>query len=138
MAFRTVLLAGAFVALLSQSAFCQTIASKVDYLGQSRHLSVTGLMARHINGLLALQIEISNSDYDDQQGYYRIHWIDAQGFDAWEDEAWKPVLLHGTQKQAIQITAPTLKAVDFRIEFSGDSNWANNMGPAPVPTPGRQ
>jgi uncharacterized protein YcfL len=132
MSIRSIFLALVLSLGFAQSAFCQTIASKVEYVGTSRHLEVTGVKTRETNGLLNLYVEVSNSDYDDQEGYYRIEWLDEAGFPAWEDEAWKPILVHGGQKLRLQMNAPTKTAQDFKIIFSGDRNWAGNMGPAPV------
>jgi Protein of unknown function (DUF1425) len=109
----------------------QTIASKVQYAGTSRHLQITGLMMRMVNNLANLQIEVTNSDFDDQEGYYRIDWRDDAGFSVWDEEAWKPILLHGGQKRKIQAVAPTVKAHDFMIEFTGERNWSNAPQSAP-------
>jgi uncharacterized protein YcfL len=120
----------AFLGLgLGQGASAQTITSKVQYVGTPRHLEVSGLMAKQVNGLLNVQIELSNSDYDDQEGYYRVDWLDETGFSVWEEEAWKPILLHGGQKRKIQAVSPTLRASDFKIEFSAERNWAGNTKP---------
>jgi len=114
---------------LAPPALAQTIASKVDYVGTSRYLTVSGLKAREVNGLLNLYVEITNSDNDDQEGYYRIDWVDDAGFPAWEEEAWKPIVLHGNQKRTLQIIAPSRKAQDFKIVFSGERNWSGPTGP---------
>jgi len=116
---------------MSVAATAQSIASKVDYLGTSRHLSVSGLKVRQTNRLLNLAVDITNSDNSDQTGYYRLVWTDQDGFPAWEEEAWKPILVHGGQVEHLMITAPTPKAVDFKIEFSADRNWAGAQGPRP-------
>ena len=121
--------------VLLPSALAQTIASKVENVGTPRHVEITGLQTRETNGLLTLSVEFSNSDYDDQQGYYRVQWMDEAGFPVWEEEAWKPILLHGAQKSLVRVIAPTIKAKDFKIIFSADRNWAANMGLAPVQSP---
>lgn len=107
-----------------------TIASKVQYAGTSRHLQISGLMMKVVNGMANLQIEITNSDYDDQEGYYRIDWLDDSGFSVWDEEAWKPILLHGGQKRKVLVVAPTPKALDFKVEFSGERNWSGATKPA--------
>jgi len=114
--------------LAAPMAFGQSIASKVDYVGTSRHLKVKGLKVKDAT-LLTLYVEVENTDYDDQQGYYRLSWMDESGFPAWEEEAWKPILVHGGQVLKLQIVAPTAKARDFKIEFSGDRNWAGPTRP---------
>jgi uncharacterized protein YcfL len=106
-------------------AQAQSMADKIDYLGSSRHLQITGLKSKVIDGMLNLSIEVFNSDNEDQQGYYRLDWLDDSGFPVWGEEAWKPILLHGEQKLHLPIVAPTPKARDFKIEFSGEKNFAN-------------
>jgi len=132
MSVRTVVLGLAMSVALVVAAQAQTIASKVAYIGQPRNLQISGLMSRVVNGLLNLQVEIHNTDNDDQQGYYRIAWTDETGFAAWEDEPWKPVLVHGGQTLKVLVSAPTPRAKDFKIEFVDENNWASHMGPAPV------
>jgi len=113
------------------SAWGQTIASKVDYLGTSRFLTVTGLKSS-ASPLLTLYIDVSNSDNDDQQAYYRIAWLDGQGMPAWDDESWKPIVVHGGQILKIKAVAPSVGTQDFKIEFAGDKNFAGPQGPRPA------
>lgn len=104
----------------------QTIASKVENQGDSRYIKVTGLMARERNGLLQLQIELANGDNEPQKAYYRIKWLDDGGFQVWDDEPWKPLLIQGSAKQNIQAVAPTRNAKDFKIQFNAEKNWSND------------
>jgi uncharacterized protein YcfL len=114
------------ITLQAPLASSQTIASKVENQGYSRHIKLIGLMARERNGFLSLQIELANSDNETRHAYYRIKWLDEEGFQVWDDEPWKPIQLHGSQKQNLQAVAPTIKARDFRIQFNAENNWANN------------
>ena len=132
MSIRSMCVALALGVMISQTALAQSVASKVEYVGTSRHLQVSGVMVRDVNGLLNLAVEFANSDDSDQTGYYRLRWVDAQGFPVWEEEAWKPVVLHGGQHNTVMVTAPTAKARDFKIEFSADANWSSNTAPAPA------
>lgn len=104
----------------------QTIASKVENQGDSRYVKVSGLMARERNGFMALQIELTNTDYEPQRIFWRVKWLDDTGFQVWDDEPWKPVLVQGSAKQNLQVSAPTNKARDFRIQFNAEKNWRND------------
>jgi uncharacterized protein YcfL len=106
----------------------QTIASKLELQGVPESVSFTGLMMREQNGLLRVQAELTNSDNKQQSAFYRIKWLDETGFQVWDDEPWKPVLLHGEQKLTLQIIAPTTKARDFRIQLSAAQNKSNTNG----------
>ena len=108
--------------LFSSSAGAQTIASKIAYQGAPRYLGVSGLTSRQQNGFLAVAVELTNSDGVDQEAFYRTTWLDEDGFPVWDEEAWKPVLLHGKELRSVVIVAPTPKARDFRLHFSATLN----------------
>ena len=112
------------LAALSLWADAQTIASKVEYLGTPWYLTVSSLASRERNGMLSLSVEFSNAGRYDEEGFYRVSWFDADGFPVGGEEAWKPILLHGQQKQPVLIVAPTRDARDFRIQFSAQVNSA--------------
>jgi uncharacterized protein YcfL len=99
--------------------------SKVEALGVPDYLVVDEIRATKRNGLLALQATIYNTDTYDHAMRYRFRWIDVQGFDVGGEEAWKPLLVHGTQSQRIQTVAPTPQAVDFTLQIHADENTAN-------------
>lgn len=113
------------------AAQAQTIASKVENQGDSRYVKVSGLMARERNGFMALQVELTNSDYEPQRIFWRVKWLDEAGFQVWDDEPWKPVLMQGSAKQNLQVMAPTPKARDFRIQFNAEKNWRNDPSSNP-------
>ncbi len=114
----------AFAIQLPASA--QTINSKIEIQGTSRYVDITGLSAKEQNGLISLYVEFSNSDREDQEAYYRVHWLDENGFPVWQNEAWKPVMVHGHIKEKVIIVSPTAKARDFKIQFSAQANRATD------------
>ena len=87
----------------------QTISSRVESLGEARYVKVTGLMAKERNGFLVLQFELNNGDSSAQKIYWRVKWLDDDGFQVWDDEAWKPMTIHGNARQNVVATAPTPK-----------------------------
>lgn len=99
-----------------------SIASKVEELGKMSYLKVTDLRAVKRDGLLRIQVTISNTDNSNQQLYYRFRWLDDDGFTVWDEEAWKPETLYGLQKKVIQAVSPTFKATDFRLELQSPKN----------------
>lgn len=114
--------------LLSHGVLCnaETIESKIDQLGTAKYLVFSALDARvKKNNLLVINLEVTNKDDRDQQAYYRVRWLDEEGDAVWADEPWKPLLFHGNQKMHLRPVAPTVKARDFKIEFSAEANWRN-------------
>jgi len=110
---------------LGYGATCaaDTIESKVDQMGTARYLKIDEMSARTDNNLLVVRVGITNTDDRDQKAYYRVRWLDESGDAVWDDEPWKPLLFHGDQKQHLKLVAPTVKAKDFKIEFSAEANW---------------
>jgi len=112
-----------FVGLTWNLAHAESIESKINQLGTAKYLFFTGLDARVKNNLLTVNLEVENKDNDDQEAFYRVQWLDQDGDPVWDEEAWKPVKFHGNQKIRLHMIAPTIKASDFKIEFSAESNW---------------
>ncbi len=100
-----------------------TIASKIEEQGKLMYLQVTDLRATKRDNLLRIQAEITNTGSRNQQLYYRFKWLDQDGFSVWDEEAWKPVIVYGAQKQTISAVSPTFKASDFRLILQSPSNW---------------
>lgn len=111
-------LASASAAQLPATA--QTITSQVEMQGDSFFVQITKLQARERNGFLTVQFEAANSDIDPRRIFWRIKWLDEAGFQAADDEAWKPALIQGGASQNLQGQAPTPKAKDFRLQFNAE------------------
>lgn len=114
---KSLLIAGIVLASIAPVA-ADTIDDKVEYQGKPSNIEISGLRVKERGSLMALQIELTNTSRDNQTAYYRLKWLDESGFQVWDDEAWKPVLLHGKQKHNLQAVAPTTQARDFRIQFN--------------------
>lgn len=109
-----------------QSADSQPIDSKIENLGSSERVKVVGLMVKERDGFLSLQFEIANSDEKPNKIYYRVKWLDASGFQVWDDEPWKPVLVQGGARQNLQVRSPTPKARDFRVQYNVQGNRSDD------------
>lgn len=129
--FCMALLAMACLYTATPAAQAETIASKVHQLGQMDNIRVTGLRSARRSNLLFLEANFTNSSNSDDQFEYRIKWLDADGFSASNDEAWKPVTIHGQQQLSIQGIAPTPQATDFYIEVHSPHNTAYTPSASP-------
>ena len=114
-------------AALSMSASAAGIADKLEQLGEMTYLKVSEMRVAKRDGLLAVQVEVSNTDASNQQLYYRFKWLDESGFSVWGEAASKPVLIYGKQKKMINEVAPTPRASDFRMEVQSPNNSTNNI-----------
>jgi uncharacterized protein YcfL len=109
-----------------------SIASKVESLGEMTYLKFTDMRAVRRDGLLRIQVTIFNENNLNEQLYYRFRWLDEDGFTVWEEEPWKPEIVYGKQSKVLSVTAPTLKASDFRIEVQSPNNSTTiNNNPPP-------
>ncbi|MBF0098816.1 MAG: YcfL family protein [Magnetococcales bacterium] len=97
------------------------IASKVEELGVMLDVQPVELRVVRRNNLLHVQAEVFNPTTQDQSVSYRFRWVDAAGF-VLDEEAWKPLLLHGQQRQFLRTVAPAPQAVDFRLEMHAPNN----------------
>lgn len=115
------LAAGASLAV-APPAWAETLSAKLETQGKPAYIEVGEISARSGNGLLALSIVLANTDNAPREAYWRIKWLDAAGFQVWQDEAWKPLLIQGAARQNIAVSAPTAKATDFRLQLSTPEN----------------
>ena len=132
---RSLFIAGLLALIAPSVLSADTIGSKVEYQGEPENVQVTGIQARERNGLLALQVELTNKNNDPQRIFYRLKWLDETGFQVWDDEPWKPVLVHGKQKQNLLAVAPTKQARDFRVQFHEARESGNKSDSPPAGQP---
>lgn len=110
------------ISLMPPLVMAETVTSKVESLGEMTYLKVTDLRTTQRNGLLNVQVEVSNDNSSNEQLFYRFKWLDNTGFSVWGEEHWKPVLIYGKQKHLITVVAPIPAATDFRIQLQSPNN----------------
>jgi uncharacterized protein YcfL len=108
--------------LTSYHANAEDMSSKVENLGTLRSLSIPEIKVRTVNNLLQVQVNLQNTSIYDQEVFYRLKWLDADGFEAAEPDAWKMLKLIGKQKYVVNTFAPTPNAKDFKVEVQAPHN----------------
>ncbi len=112
-----------FIGLLVIShAVADSASDKVENLGTMKSLDIPEIKVKTKNGLMIVQADFVNKSIYNQEVYYRFKWVDADGFQIGDDEAWKFVTLIGKQKVAVKTVAPTPLAKDFKIELQAPKN----------------
>jgi hypothetical protein len=107
----------------TRPATAASAASRIDEYGTMRYLQPGEIrVVRRPDGLLAVQVEVVNLTTGPQTMMYRWKWLDDNGFQVWEDETWKPLLIQGRERKMIQTLAPTPQAAEFRIEMHSPDN----------------
>lgn len=91
------------------------IDAKVTTAGTVSDVKVTEMRCRLQGDLLRIDFNLANTSGDVRRVSYRFEWVDESGFKAWDDEAWKPVMLYEKSSQTLTNMAPTRKATDFRL-----------------------
>lgn len=135
MKFGSVLRALLLMSMIPILARGEPVASRIEEQGSARYVRVEGLAVKQRDGLLRVQLSLRNSDNEARQVYWRVKWLDEDGFQVWEDEAWKPVLVQGSARLELGSLAPTPKARDFRIQLNAADNTANKPGEFQTPGP---
>ncbi|MCB6184060.1 YcfL family protein [Leeia sp. TBRC 13508] len=111
--------------LSAPPVMAESIASKIEQLGKMDEVSVVGIKKVVRDGLVRLQIELSNADNEIQQFTWRIRWLDDSGFQVGSEEVWKPEVIYGKQKKVLSTVAPSPQATDFKVELYSPENYAN-------------
>ena len=97
------------------------IAAKLMVRDSVRDLRVESLRSQRRNDVMVVQAEIANTSGLNSRLYYRFRWLDADGMQVGDDEAWKPLTFLNRQNQMIKGVAISPQATDFRIEMSAES-----------------
>lgn len=95
-------------------------ASKLMLRGDARGVSIAEIRAQRRSDMLVVQTELVNGENADRQVYWRYRWLDADGMQVGDDEAWKPLRVMGQQSAYLKGVAPKATVVDFRIEMNVD------------------
>ncbi|MBZ0104070.1 MAG: YcfL family protein [Sulfuricella denitrificans] len=103
-----------------------SMASKLEQLGEMTYLKVTDLRVARRNGLLNVQAEVTNISSSNERLFYHFKWLDDAGFSVWDEEPWKPVVIYGKQKHLITVVAPTPQASDFRLVLQSPNNTTSS------------
>ncbi len=109
-------------------AYADSLASKLEQLGEMTYLKVTDLRVVRRNGLINIQAEVTNTSSSNERLFYRFKWLDDAGFSVWDEEPWKPVVIYGKQKHLITVVAPTPQATDFRLVLQSPNNTTTSSG----------
>lgn len=113
----------------------ESMASKLEQLGEMTYLKVTDLRVAKRNGLLNIQAEVTNISSSNERLFYRFKWLDDTGFSVWDEEPWKPVVIYGKQKHLITVVAPTPQATDFRLVLQSPNNTTSGSNPSTTTWP---
>jgi uncharacterized protein YcfL len=91
------------------------VRSKVVAEGRRTTIQPTEVRCSKSGDLLRIDANLNNDSRSVKRIAYKFRWIDREGMRAWEEEPWKPLMLHENSNLVINTISPTNKAADFRL-----------------------
>jgi uncharacterized protein YcfL len=91
------------------------VRAKVMSEGRRTTIQATEMRCSQTGDLIRIDANLNNDSRSVKRLAYKFRWIDREGMRAWEEEAWKPVMLYENSNLLINAISPTNKAVDFRL-----------------------
>lgn len=88
---------------------------KVVMEGSRTTVVPTEMRCSRSGDLIRIDANLNNDSRSVKRIAYKFRWIDREGMRAWEEEAWKPLLIYNNANHLINTVAPTEKAADFRL-----------------------
>ena len=88
---------------------------KVVSEGKRTTIQPTELRCTMTGDLLKIDANLNNDSSTVKRISYKFRWIDREGMRAWDEEAWKPLLIYDNSNLMINTVSPTNKAADFRL-----------------------
>jgi uncharacterized protein YcfL len=83
--------------------------------GRRTTIQATEMRCSQSGDLLRIDANLNNDSRSVKRIAYKFRWIDREGMRAWEEEAWKPLMMYENSNLVINTISPTNKAVDFRL-----------------------
>ena len=91
------------------------VKAKVVAEGRRTTIQPTEMRCSKSGDLLRIDANLNNDSRSVKRIAYKFRWIDREGMRAWEEEPWKPLMLHENSNLVINTISPTNKAADFRL-----------------------
>ena len=88
---------------------------KVMMEGTRTTVVPTEMRCSRSGDLLKIDANLNNDSRTVKRVSYKFRWIDREGMRAWDEEPWKPLMLHENSNLVINTISPTNKAADFRL-----------------------
>jgi len=91
------------------------VKAKVLMEGSRTTVVPTEMRCSRSGDLLRIDANLNNDSRSVKRISYKFRWIDREGMRAWEEEAWKPLMLYDNSNMMVNTLAPTNKVADFRL-----------------------
>src|SRR5262245_4195770 len=94
----------------------------------NKALEVDETLATHDNGVLHVQMSVTNKKKDPAAFETRFEWLDARGFEVRDTtEHWAPRNMHGLQTLLIEGMAPSATVTTYRFKVRPSNDVADEQ-----------
>ena len=83
--------------------------------GKRTTIQATEMRCSKTGDLMKIDANLNNDSSTVKRIAYKFRWIDREGMRAWEEEAWKPLMVYDNSNLMVNTVARTNKAADFRL-----------------------
>ena len=91
------------------------VKAKVVMEGTRTTVLPTEMRCTKTGDLLKIDANLNNDSKVVKRISYKFRWMDREGMRAWDEEAWKPLMLYDNSNLMVNTVAPTNKVADFRL-----------------------
>jgi uncharacterized protein YcfL len=106
------------VATAADEAPATGAAAKLMLRGGDLGVKVVEMRVVRKSDILTIQADFENTKKRDRVVYYRFRWLDADGNQVGDGDAFKQVTIMGKQLTTLKGIAPRSSVIDFRIEMN--------------------
>jgi uncharacterized protein YcfL len=97
------------------SSMDDLVKAKTVSEGRRTTVQATEVRCSKTGDLMRIDANLNNDSKTIKRISYKFRWIDREGMRAWDEEAWKPLLMHENSNLVVNTISPTNKAADFRL-----------------------
>ena len=97
------------------SSMDDLVKAKIAMEGRRTTIQPTEMRCTRAGDLIKVDANLNNDSNSTKRVQYKFRWIDREGMRAWEEEAWKPLMVYDNSNLMVNTVAPTNKAADFRL-----------------------
>ena len=93
----------------------ELVEAKLEPSGHIPYVEVQDIRCAERGPNMRIEVDLYNEGSDVHRVAYRFRWLDKEGMQAWDEEAWKPLMIYAKTRHTIYTTTPSQEATDFRI-----------------------
>lgn len=93
----------------------ELVEAKLEQSGHIPYIVVQDIRCADRGNTMRIEVDLYNEGKEVHRVAYRFNWLDKDGMQAWDEEAWKPLMIYAKTRHTVFTTTPSENATDFRI-----------------------